>query len=173
MNSFLNTLLGWLKPTLPKVSCRQDVWERGVAELAKRTLGESRESGAYLLGKYLNDESREILEFVFYDDIDELALDTGIVTIRQTALPRLWELCRARGYGVVCDVHVHPGFYGQSISDKENPVMPRAGHIAFILPDFARHNPGPGSIGMYEFLGNSAWRDHTDEGAAFFRLTGA
>jgi hypothetical protein len=38
-------------------------------------------------------------------------------------------------------------------SDQANPVMPRAGHLALILPNFARGKPQPGSIGMYEFLG--------------------
>jgi hypothetical protein len=138
--------------------------------LARRTLGGRRESGAYLLGRPRSDDGKDILEFVFYDDIDPAALATGIVTIRQTALPRLWELCRARGFGVVADVHVHPGGYGQSDSDQANPVMPRAGHIALILPNFARKSPRPGSIGMYEFLGNGAWAEHSAKGNRFFRL---
>jgi hypothetical protein len=141
-----------------------------VQQLAKRTLGGRRESGAYLLGRPRSDGSKDILEFVFYDDIDEEALATGIVTIRQTALPRLWELCRARGYGVVADVHVHPYGYGQSESDQANPVMPRTGHIALILPEFAHGNPRPGSIGMYEFLGNETWDEHSAKGDRFFRL---
>jgi hypothetical protein len=170
MRSFLNTLLGWLGLTPPRLRCRRQVWDTGVGELARRTLGERRESGAYLLGRPRSDGSREILEFVFYDDIDPTALATGIVTIRQTALPRLWELCRARGYGVVADVHVHPAGYGQSESDQANPVMPRAGHIALILPDFARNDPRPGSIGIYEFLGSGMWATHSAEGNRFFRL---
>lgn len=169
MHSFLNTLLGWLG-LAPKLRCRRTIWETGVVELARRTLGGQRESGAYLLGTHRSDGSRDILEFVYYDDIDPMALATGIVTIRQTALPRLWELCRARGYGIVADVHVHPGGYAQSASDQANPVMPRAGHIALILPHFARRNPYPGSIGMFEFLGNGAWSEHSRKGERFFRL---
>jgi hypothetical protein len=170
MHSLLNTLLGWLGLAPPKLRCRRAVWEAGVAELARRTLGGKRESGAYLLGTHRRDGGRNILEFVFYDDIDPAALATGIVTIRQTALPRLWELCRKRGYGVVADVHVHPGGYGQSDSDQANPVMPRAGHLALILPHFARNNPRPGTIGMFEFLGNGAWSEHSAKGPLFFRL---
>ena len=170
MPSFLNTLLGWLGLTQPRLRCRRRIWDAGVEELARRTLGERRESGAYLLGRPRPDGSKEILEFVFYDDIDPNALATGIVTIRQTALPRLWELCRSRGYGVVADVHVHPFGYGQSESDQANPVMPRAGHIALILPEFARNHPRPGSIGMYEFLGNGMWATHSAESNRFFRL---
>jgi hypothetical protein len=170
MRSFLNTLLGWLGLAPPRLRCRRQVWDTGVRELARRTLGERRESGAYLLGRHRPDGGRDILEFVFYDDIDPDALATGIVTIRQTALPRLWEICRTRGFGVVADVHVHPVGYGQSQSDHDNPVMPRAGHIALILPNFARKNPVPGSIGMYEFLGNGAWSEHSQKGSRFFRL---
>jgi len=172
MRWFLNTLLGWLGLAPPKLRCRRHAWEAGVKELARRTLGGRRESGAYLLGRERPDGGKEIVEFVFYDDVDGEALATGIVTIRQTALPRLWEICRARGFGVVADVHVHPAGYGQSCSDQENPVMPRAGHIALILPNFARGNPRPGSIGMYEFLGNRAWAEHSAEGGRFFRLEG-
>ena len=116
---------------------------------------------------------RRILEFVYYDDIDPRALETGEVTIRQTALPRLWEHCRARGYGVVADVHVHPGACRQSRSDMANPVMPRAGHIAMILPDFAKGAPEPGAIGIYEFLGGGRWADHSSAGRRFVKLDGA
>lgn len=172
MRSWRNTLLGWLGRAPPKLRCPRQVWIAGVKELARRTLGESRESGAYLLGRERPDGGKEILEFIFYDDVDPEALATGIVTIRQTALPRLWEICRARGFGVVADAHVHPYGYGQSESDSENPVMPRAGHIALILPNFARDKPRPGEIGMYEFLGNDAWAEHSAKGSRFFRLEG-
>jgi hypothetical protein len=71
---------------------------------------------------------------------------------------------------VVADIHVHPGGYGQSESDRTDPVMPRAGHIAFILPDFGTGPNTPGRIGIYEFLGNGAWRNHSQAGRRFFRL---
>ncbi len=170
MNWLLNTLLGWARRAPPRITCVRRVWEVGVRELARRTLNETRESGAYLLGRTLKSGVHEIIEFVFYDDVDPKALATGIVTIRETALPRLWEICRARGYGVVADIHVHPGGYGQSASDRDGPVMPRAGHIAFILPDFARGNPTPGAIGMYEFLGDGQWLDHSRYGSRFLKL---
>jgi hypothetical protein len=170
MSSLLNTLLGWVGLAPPRLRCRRAIWQAGTAELARRTLGGRRESGAYLLGHGRADGSKEILEFIYYDDVDPTALATGVVVIRQTALPRLWEICRARGYGVVADVHVHPGGYGQSGSDRANPVMPRAGHIALILPNFAQGNPRPGVIGMYEFMGNRRWTEHTGLGKRFFRL---
>jgi hypothetical protein len=170
MSSSLNTLLGWVGLAPPRIICARRVWKAGVRELARRTLNETRESGAYLLGRTFKNGVHEILEFVFYEDVDPKALATGIVTIRETALPRLWEICRERGYGVVADVHVHPYGYGQSSSDRAGPVMPRAGHIAFILPNFARGTPTPGGIGMYEFLGNGRWADHSTSGGRFLRL---
>jgi hypothetical protein len=144
-----------------------------VSELNRRTLGGCRESGAYLLGVELADGGKRVLEFVYYDEIDPRALETGEVTIRQTALPRLWAHCRARGYGVVADIHVHPGSCRQSPSDRANPVMPRVGHLALILPDFARGCTEPGGIGLYEFLGSDRWTDHSAKGARFLKLEGA
>lgn len=173
MASPLNRLLGWLLGPPPRLRCDRRVWRAGVSELAVRTLGGRRESGAYLLGAPQPDGSRRILEFVFYDDIDPHALDTGEVTIRQTALPRLWAHCRARGYGVVADIHVHPRGCGQSPSDQANPVMPRAGHLAMILPNYAQGRNEPGGIGLYEFLGAGRWADHSAKGPRFLRLEGA
>lgn len=170
MGSFLNRLFGWITKPRPRLRCASSTWAAGVAELERRTRGHSQESGAFLLGKTLRDGSSRILEFVFYDDVDPRALETGIVTIRETALPRLWEICRDRGFGVVADVHVHPYGCGQSESDQANPVMPRAGHLAIILPDFATGDTAPGGIGLYEFLGNGVWRDHSRKGPAFLKL---
>jgi hypothetical protein len=170
MLSSLIRLLGTLRGPRPRLRCARRIWRAGVVELARRTRGGSQESGAYLLGVDLPKGGQRILDFIFYDDVDPRALETGIVTIRQTALPRLWEICRERGYGVVADIHVHPGSYHQSASDMENPVMPRAGHIAMILSDFARGEPAPGRIGIYEFLGEASWRNHTRAGRKFVKL---
>lgn len=169
MRFFLNKLFGWLLGRKPRIVCDPQIWAAGVRELSKRTLGGRRESGAFLLGRD-EDGRKRIIEFVFYDDIDPHALDTGIVHFAGNKLPVLWEHCRKRGYGVVADVHVHPGGYGQSGSDRADPVMPRAGHIAMIIPDFAARQTNPGGIGLYEYLGNGGWRDHSSKGKAFFRL---
>jgi hypothetical protein len=169
MRFFLSRLFGWLLGRKPRIVCDPQIWAAGVSELRLRTLNGRRESGAFLLGH--DDEGRKrIVEFVFYDDVDPHALDTGIVHFAGNKLPRLWEHCRSRGYGVVADVHLHPGGYGQSASDQADPVMPRAGHIAMIIPDFARRQTSPGGIGLYEYLGNGAWCDHSGKGKAFFRL---
>ena len=169
MRSLLSRLFGWLLGRRPRISCDPAVWAAGVDELARRTRSSTRESGAFLLGLDQNGH-RRILEFVFYDDIDPHALDTGIVHFHGNRLPKLWEHCRSRGYGVIADVHVHPGGYGQSESDQADPVMPQAGHLAFIIPHFARRQTRPGGIGMYEYLGNGSWQDHSRKAASFFQL---
>lgn len=170
MRSLLSKLFGWITGRRPRLRCDRGLWAAGTSELARRTRGRTQESGAYLLGETLTDGSHRILEFVYYDDIDPHALDTGEVTIRQTALPRLWAHCRKRGMGVVADIHVHPGSCRQSPSDQAGPVMPRAGHIALILPHFAMGENEPGGIGLYEFRGAGEWLDHSDAGRRFFRL---
>ena len=169
MSSSLSKWIGSLRGKRPRVVYDAKVWHRGVEELRLRTRRSTRESGAFLLG-IEEDSSKRILEFVFYDDIDPNALATGIVQFDGTKFPVLWEHCRKRGYGVVADVHVHPAGYGQSGSDKANPVMPRAGHCAFILPDFAARKTTPGDIGMYEYCGDGRWATHTEKGGKFFKL---
>jgi hypothetical protein len=146
------------------------VWSGGVHELARRTRDGQRESGAFLLGRDEGNGTKRILEFVFYDDIDSHSLDTGIVQFSGAKLPLLWKHCRMRGYGVVADVHVHPAGYWQSASDQADPVMPRIGHIALIIPHFARRGTVPGQIGLYEYLGNGSWADHSPKGSQFFQL---
>jgi hypothetical protein len=66
---------------------------------------------------------------------------------------------------------VHPGGSGQSASDKAHPMVTQAGHLALILPQFARAPIRREEIGMYRYLGNSAW--HTVPRAqrrAFFHI---
>lgn len=169
MSSLWSKLTGSPRSKPPELRCEPAVWRAGVEELRRRTLRSTRESGAFLLGVD-EGQSKRILEFVFYDDIDPKALASGIVHFDGTKFPKLWEHCRMRGYGVVADVHVHPASYGQSSSDMANPVMPRAGHYALILPDFAARRTNPGGIGMYEYLGDGRWKTRTAEGSKFFKL---
>jgi len=153
----------------PEVICRADVWNTGVLELRKRTLGGRRESGAFLLGSKAG-PLRRIEEFVFYDDIDPQSLSTGIVVIDGRRLGALWTHCRNSGREVVADIHVHPGSYQQSQSDKANPIMAEIGHVAMILPDFARRATRPGGIGVFEYKGSRRWRDRSAEKPSPFHV---
>jgi proteasome lid subunit RPN8/RPN11 len=151
----------------PEVTCDHATWSAGVAELHRRTYGR-RESGAFLLGS--KGKKRRIEEFVFYDDIDPQALDTGIVEIDGRRLGALWAHCRKTGREVVADVHVHPGGFAQSASDKANPIIAEVGHVAIILPNFAARATLPGAIGVYEYLGARQWRDRSREAPSLLHV---
>jgi hypothetical protein len=131
------------------------VWRRLLAELRRRGSGR-RESGAFLLGRRLTPRSR-IVDFVPYDDLDPHCFDAGIVRFDGTYFAQLWEICRSRELCVVADVHTHPGEGFQSPSDRANPMISQAGHVAFIVPDFAAGSPPRKRIGMYRYLGDRQW----------------
>ena len=158
MASLIPTLARRVFGPPPEILCCTKVWRDGVAEL-KRRAGGRRESGAFLLGS--NNKARQIEEFVFYDDIDPNALTTGIVIIDGRLLGDLWAHCRQTRRAVVADVHVHPAGFGQSPSDRANPIIAEVGHIAIILPDFAARATKPGHIGVYEYIGSRNWRDRS------------
>jgi hypothetical protein len=139
-----------------EISCSWFLWRRLVAKLRERGRAASRESGAFLLGCRADGAAR-IVDFILYDDLDPHALDTGIVRFDGRYFGELWDICKRRGLSVVADVHVHPGGSGQSTSDRAHPMISRAGHIALILPEFARAPVRRDSIGMYRYLGNKNW----------------
>jgi proteasome lid subunit RPN8/RPN11 len=167
MASLIATLARAAFGPRPKLLCDAAVWNAGVAELHRRT-GGRRESGAFLLGSM--GKARRIEEFVFYDDIDPDALKTGIVVIDGRRLGDLWTHCRKTGRNVVADVHVHPGGFQQSESDRANPIMAEVGHIAIILPHFAGRATQPGGIGIHEYLGSRRWRDRSHDTPSPFHI---
>ena len=85
-------------------------------------------------------------------------------------LGTLWRHCRERGVKVLADVDVHPSGYGQSPSDRANPVMLEAGHLAIIVPDCAAGRTRPGGIGLYEHLGTRRWADHSRRPSSFLHV---
>lgn len=87
-------------------------------------------------------------------------------------MDRVWRICAARNLEVVADIHTHPGGYRQSDIDRENPMIAERGHIALIMPHFARRAFGPGEIGIYELRGLKDWINHSARGAKFFKLGG-
>jgi len=139
-----------------ELSCSWFLWRRLTAKLRERGRGESRESGAFLVGNRRDGRAR-IVDFVLYDDLDPHALDTGIVRFDGRYFGDLWDICKRRGLSVVADVHVHPGGSGQSGSDREHPMISRAGHVALILPDFARRPVRTERVGIYRYLGGKRW----------------
>lgn len=146
------TSLPW---TCPKV-----LWAALLAELARRGNGEH-ESGAFLLGV-----ERNISQVVYYDDLAPGCLDAGVVVFPGAGYTPLWDHCSASGQRVVADIHTHPRGPQQSSLDRRNPMIAKRGHLALIVPDFALRPVPISGLGIYEYLGNHQWLDHSGRGAA-------
>ena len=82
-----------------KLSCSWFLWGRLIARLCERGRGETRESGAFLLGFQKPGQPARIVDFVLYDDLDPHSLDTGIIRFDGKYFGKLWAICRARGHG--------------------------------------------------------------------------
>jgi hypothetical protein len=165
---YLMAMLEKLLFRRPKLAVNADLWRHGIAELRKRSAN-VRESGAFLLGRYDNG-CRVIEEFVFYDDIDPGCAAAGYIHFDGRKLGLVWKRCRETGRALVADVHTHPGGYGQSSIDKENPMHPHKGHIGLIVPYYALRDSAPGKIGIYEYMGGFAWKSHSARGRAVMRV---
>jgi hypothetical protein len=132
------------------------LWRKLVEQL-KRRGGGIRESGAFLLGGV---GGCKVTRFIPYDDLDPTALDTGIISFQGIGFVPLWNYCRQHKMQVLADVHTHGGKWtGQSGTDQTNPMIETPGHIALIVPNFARGNKTSlKGVGIYEYLGDLEWR---------------
>jgi proteasome lid subunit RPN8/RPN11 len=140
-----------------RLRCSSRLWRRIIAELERR--GEKRhEAGVFLLG-VSDGTQKEVREAVYYDDLDPHAYESGVCVLHGDAFARLWSLCREKNLTVVADAHTHPGAALQSGSDRTNPMVAREGHIAIIVPDFARWPIGRGTLGVYEYVGDHGWHN--------------
>lgn len=154
--SLTATIRAFVAPS-HRLSCSAGRWRQIVAELERRG-GHRHEAGVFLLGVERAGRKR-VLDTIFYDDLDPKAYETGICILRGDAFSKLWTVCRERCLTVVADVHTHGGVALQSASDKANPMVAQAGHIAMILPNFARWPIPPARLGIYEYRGNHTWFD--------------
>ena len=170
MGSSIRAFLDRLFRRRSTLTCSAPIWREGCEELRRRC-GGYREGGAFLLGR-MDGATRRIHEFLYYDDIDETCFANGIVEFDGRKLGRVWKYCRDRSLKVVADVHVHPGSFQQSTSDQSNPIIAEPGHFALILPNFASGRPLPGSIGIFEYLGDRKWRDRSRKGQRILRIRG-
>jgi len=140
-----------------RLCCSSRTWRGIVGELERRG-GRRHEAGVFLLG--IDQAGRkQVREVVFYDDLDPKAYHTGVCVLHGDAFAKLWAICREKNLTVVADVHTHPGAAFQSSSDRTNPMVARPGHIAIIIPDFARWPIPLGRLGVYEYRGDHEWFD--------------
>lgn len=163
--SFKATIRAWLAPK-HRLTCRSRYWREIVAELYRR--GQNRhEAGVFLLGAE-RDGRREVQSAVYYDDLDPDAYATGVCVLHGDAFAKLWAVCRERKLTVVADAHTHGGQGNQSDADRTNPMVARAGHIAIIVPDFARWPIRRHRMGVYEYRGQHEWTDRSSWARRFF-----
>jgi hypothetical protein len=153
-----------------RINCPGRYWRRIVAELERR--GQRRhEAGAFLLGVE-RDGRRHVTDAVFYDDLDQHVYVTGVCVLHGDAFAKLWAICRKKQLTVVADVHTHQGAAWQSESDRTNPMVARAGHVAIIVPDFAAWPIPAERLGIYEYRGDHQWIDRTHPKSRAFLYTG-
>lgn len=132
-------------------------WMRLVSELRRRGHGQ-RESGAFLAGRK-DDTERRVVRFICYDDLDHHALEYGVVALHAAGMSALWDLCRKESLIVLADVHTHPSAdTRQSDTDQHYPMVPIAGHVAMIVPNFGRTSPWSlAGVGVHVFEGAGRW----------------
>ena len=132
-------------------------WFCLLGELKRRGAGR-RESGAFLLAA---SGSRRIQRAAYYDDLCPGSLDEGYIVFANSGYVALTQLCQREGLSIVADVHTHPGAWtDQSEADRDHPMMPRAGHIGFIVPSYAqssRHHLR--GVGAFLYHGDGRWSD--------------
>lgn len=139
----------------PRLSIPAPLWGQLLKKLRERG-GGIRESGAFLLGEGAGPE-RVVKRIVLYDDLDPDCLEEGYVRFDGRYYGRLWEICAAQSQSVVGDVHTHPFDPGQSHSDKMHPMVSIPGHIALIVPNYARAPVGAADVGVYVYRGRYRW----------------
>lgn len=144
-------------PHNPKLTIPGSLWRTLLTGLHERT-HERHESGAFLLGQ-VGETGRHVERAIYYDDLDPHAYRTGVVVMHAASFGPLWDYCRSNGLSVVADIHVHPEGAWQSIADRDNPMIAMAGHLALIVPYFARPPILPHSLGFFEYRGKHRWRN--------------
>lgn len=141
----------------PALTFSRTLWSNCMAELRSR--GRNRhESGCFVLGT-IDSDSRHAVRCVYYDELDPNAYASGVCILDGDAFPPLWELCRSTGLSVIADIHTHGGSAFQSEADRRNPMVARTGHLAVIVPRFARGPVWRHRLGLFRYEGSHRWTD--------------
>lgn len=143
---------------MKRLEFEHGVWSALVADLRRRG-GGRRESGAFLLGQ-ATETVGTVKKWVPYDELDPTSLNYSYVRLESTAFSCLWAICTELKLEVVADVHTHPKGPCQSLSDRANPMISRAGHIALIVPGFAHGKVLPRDLSFNVYLGGGKWNSY-------------
>jgi proteasome lid subunit RPN8/RPN11 len=87
-------------------------------------------------------------------------LERGYIHFNGAGFVPLWKICQNEKLRVVADVHTHPTTWtDQSESDTTNPMIAQKGHMALIIPNYARRlRFSLRGVGIFEYLGDGQWR---------------
>lgn len=170
MNFSIQTIIRAFVAPKHKLSCSKRLWYQGLEQLRIRGNGQ-RESGAFLLGVEQKG-CRQVRQFVYYNDLDPKCLATGIVVFDGAGYGPLWNLCDEKGLKVVADVHTHPGLPYQSATDKRHPMIATVGHLALIVPNYAKKRINARDLGIYEYMGKHQWLNHSGSDASSYFYIG-
>jgi proteasome lid subunit RPN8/RPN11 len=149
----------YLPQDKPCLIISKTLWRNLILDLRKRGKGK-RESGAFLIG---NSKNTHVTEYICYDDLDPHSLDRGYIYFTQKGFTPLWAHCKKNNVQVLADIHTHPGVWTeQSELDRTNPSIPVKGHIALIVPVYAKKNLRTlKGVGIYEYEANFNWKTFT------------
>lgn len=156
-----------MKGVPPEIVIDETLLAEVLRQLRDRGRG-TREAGAFLLAAARGprepaDSSSEphprtVVRAAYYDGLDPTALN-GAIDFSAAGYTALTALCRAEHLRVVGDVHTHPArTVRQSDTDAEHPMSVLPGHVALIVPDYARGHPRTTSFGAHLHLGGGRWR---------------
>jgi proteasome lid subunit RPN8/RPN11 len=143
---------------------RAGVWTSLIRDLRQRGHGR-RESGAFLLG-HASEGAKTVHEWLPYDELDPGSLSYDYVRLSTESFSQLWSVCAERDVQVVGDVHTHPFGPAQSPSDRANPMVSMAGHMALIVPRFAMGDVTPADVSVNVYLGSGKWSSHFGQQSA-------
>jgi hypothetical protein len=144
----------------PLLEIPRPLWDGLIAHLRSASDG-VRESGAFLIGN--EQPTRRAAGFLPYEALQADSLNDDYVELHAEAFSKLWARCRHNGFGVVADIHCHRYEAVQSWSDRENPMIAVAGHVALIVPEFAAGDVTPQDLGIYIYQGAHRWTDRSGE----------
>lgn len=153
-----------MSSTVKPLEFQMEGWTSLMLDLRKRGRGH-RESGAFLLG-HAGSTVKVVRAWLPYDELDPGSLNYEYVRLSTEAFSKLWTICAERDMQVVGDVHTHPLGPAQSLSDRVNPMVSIAGHMALIVPGFAMGEVTPVDVSVNVYLGAHKWSSHVGPQAA-------
>lgn len=162
--SIRTTIRAFVAPKY-RLACTRALWSQCREELVRRSEGRH-ESGAFFLGEIAGGK-RTVKRFVYYDELDPKAYESGVCILHGDSFGKLWKICREASLTVVADIHTHMGGAMQSEADRTNPMIAEAGHVALIAPNLAR-GAQPRDLAVYEYVGGYRWTDHSRHASSFF-----